>query len=342
MSSGSGITATPELVERFAQAVTEDNVRVLKISIENETLVEAASWPKARDLIKDFEHISGYVEDNVSAYLLVRLDTVLSEWLVISYVPDTARVRDKMLYASTQAALKKSLGDSKFKDSMYATSKADLTPDAYVAHLNHMSAPKPLSAREEEMANIRAAERAAGSSTYQGSGVRKSHVHGGLELQIPQDIQDALKGMSDASGPMLVIVGVDTQSEQLILKQTENEVPPERLASVIPSTDPSYIFYSWPHESNGETIRSTIYIYCCPSGSPVRHRMLYSAGVQPLAHKVKQIGLKIDKKSETSEPEEINEAWLLQELRQLDSGLSTPASTERIAFAKPRGPPRRR
>jgi len=116
MSSGSGITATPELVERFAQAVTEDNVRVLKISIENgkrsiifdlstlicsnlfltETLVEAASWPKARDLIKDFEHISGYVEDNVPAYLLVRLDTVLSEWLVISYVPDTARVRDKV------------------------------------------------------------------------------------------------------------------------------------------------------------------------------------------------------------------------------------------------------
>jgi twinfilin-like protein len=70
--------------------------------------------------------------------------------------------------------------------------------------------------------------------------------------------------------------------------------------------------------------------------------MLYSAGVQPLAHKVKQLGLKIDRKSETSEPEEINEAWLLQELRQLDSGLSTPASTERIAFAKPKGPPRRR
>jgi hypothetical protein len=58
--------------------------------------VEAASWPKARDLIKDFEHISGYVEDNVPAYLLVRLDTVASEWLAISYVPDTARVRDKV------------------------------------------------------------------------------------------------------------------------------------------------------------------------------------------------------------------------------------------------------
>lgn len=56
------------------------------------------------------------------------------------------------------------------------------------------------------MANIRAAERAAGTSTYQGSGVRTSHVHSGLEFQIPQDIQDALKGMSHASEPVLVIV----------------------------------------------------------------------------------------------------------------------------------------
>jgi hypothetical protein len=56
------------------------------------------------------------------------------------------------------------------------------------------------------MANIRAAERAAGTSTYQGSGVRKSHVHSGLGFQIPQDVQDALKGMSDASEPVLVIV----------------------------------------------------------------------------------------------------------------------------------------
>lgn len=58
--------------------------------------MEAASWPKARDLMKDFEHISGYVEDNIPAYLLVRLDGAASEWLAISYVPDTARVRDKV------------------------------------------------------------------------------------------------------------------------------------------------------------------------------------------------------------------------------------------------------
>jgi len=61
-----------------------------------EALVEAGNWPKSRELIKDFDHFPNYVEDNVPAYLLVRLDGGTSEWLAISYVPDTAKVRDKV------------------------------------------------------------------------------------------------------------------------------------------------------------------------------------------------------------------------------------------------------
>ncbi|KAG8840349.1 Twinfilin-1 [Serendipita sp. 411] len=127
MSSVSGIAATPELVSAFADAIRNDDVRVFKISIVNETLVNDQTWPKSGDLMSDFERIQTYVEDHVPAYLLVRLDTTpTSEWLAISYVPDTAKVRDKMLYASTQSALKKALGDSRFKDSIFATSKVSI------------------------------------------------------------------------------------------------------------------------------------------------------------------------------------------------------------------------
>lgn len=47
--------------------------------------------------MSDFDSLQTYVEVNVPAYLLVRLDTTTaSEWLAISYVPDTAKVRDKV------------------------------------------------------------------------------------------------------------------------------------------------------------------------------------------------------------------------------------------------------
>ena len=146
MNSASGIGAAQELIDSFAKAIDKDDVRVIKVSIVNgtlhhtpryqtitdartytEQLVEAGTWPRSGDLMNDFGNIKDYVEDNVPAYLLVRLDTTASsEWLAISYVPDTAKVRDKMLYASTQSALKRALGDYRFKDSIFATSKVRL------------------------------------------------------------------------------------------------------------------------------------------------------------------------------------------------------------------------
>ena len=41
----------------------------------------------------------------------------------------------QMLYASTWLSPLKSLGSSLYTDSIFATSKADLTPEAYDAHL---------------------------------------------------------------------------------------------------------------------------------------------------------------------------------------------------------------
>jgi hypothetical protein len=133
MSSASGIGATPELVECFAQAANENDLRVIKVSIVRgtyrytlqlvfeltcifcviayypfsplfvpwrgitEKLVEAGKWQKRGDFMSDYANIRSYVEDNVPAYLLVRLDSPSgAEWLTISYVPDTAKVRDKV------------------------------------------------------------------------------------------------------------------------------------------------------------------------------------------------------------------------------------------------------
>lgn len=46
-------------------------------------------------------------------------------WLFLCYVPDNAKIRDKMLYASTRATLTKELGDYRFVDSIYGTDKVN-------------------------------------------------------------------------------------------------------------------------------------------------------------------------------------------------------------------------
>lgn len=96
-------------------------------------------------MASDFTKLKEILEDNVPAYMLAKLDGTAG-WLFISYVPDTAKVRDKvgsllyvnleqgmkliylsnltqMLYASSRSAVVKALGGQAFADTMFTTSK---------------------------------------------------------------------------------------------------------------------------------------------------------------------------------------------------------------------------
>lgn len=63
-------------------------------------------------------------------YLFFRFDTKNAsgyEWLFISWVPDDAAVRQKMLYASTRATLKKEFGGTHIKEELSGTSVVGFT-----------------------------------------------------------------------------------------------------------------------------------------------------------------------------------------------------------------------
>lgn len=157
------------------------------------------------------------------------------------------------MYASTRSSLTKSLGSTVFTDSLFAISKEDLTPEAYEAHKRHKAAPKPLSAQEQEMANIKAAEREAGNS-YEGSNARKNHIGQRVGLSWSSEAEDAVKALGSRNDSRIVILvrisigyiqrGVH-MSFQKIEPSTESleldsfvDVTVDNLSSSIPSDQP--------------------------------------------------------------------------------------------------------
>lgn len=110
----------------------------------------------------------------------------------------------QMLYAATRANLLKSLGSALFTDSVFATSKADLTADAYRAHQQHNTAPKPLSSREQELADLRQAENA--TSGYSGSRARVNHIGTGVGLDWAAEAEHAVTELAQEDGPNLVVL----------------------------------------------------------------------------------------------------------------------------------------
>ncbi|KAH9951888.1 actin depolymerizing protein [Amylocystis lapponica] len=354
MSAPTGIAVSQELSSAFSDAISSQNIRFLKVAISNESLVPDESLPPSGTLKEDLDKLDSILQDDVPAYVLVRLDDPPTEWLAIYYVPDNAKVRDKMLYAATRTTLTKSLGSAHFTDNIFATSKEDLTAAAYVKHRQHVLAPKPMSAREKEMADVRAAERDAGGGAYQGSRARQNHIGQSVGMTLTQDVENALVELNMGEDFGLIVINIDEHSETLILSSvTSCDV--HGLGSALPAAEPAFAFFAWPQNITRPPRRDIVFIYSCPSASPIKHRMLYSSSFLSVFQAAQKAlsssgspSTLLSRKVQTSTPSELDESFLASELGLNGNSAaggetaSTPlAEPEKKAFAKPRGPARR-
>ncbi|KAF9483870.1 actin depolymerizing protein [Pholiota conissans] len=348
MSALSGINVSSDLATKFADAVQSKSTRFIKVSIENESLVHDISVPITGSLEEDLARFQddGIISNDSPCYILVKLDSPSPDWMTISYVPDAAKVRDKMLYASTRLPLLKSLGTTLFTDSIFASSKADFSAESYASHLRHNAAPHPLSAREQEIADLRAAE--SETVNYEGSGARASHIGTGVGLNWSEEVENSVKELGRGSGSAIVVITINPQTETLALFTAE-EITVDALGKTLPQTEPSYAFFALPHPKGQNGGREIIFIYSCPSVSPIKHRMLYSSGSTTTYQAAKHLLASLTptvtlatRKIETSDPKELDEAYLITELGLSLIDDSTAAANLPKAFARPKGPPRRR
>ena len=111
-----------------------------------------------------------------------------------------------MLYASTRNNLTKSLGSTHFKDSLFANSKDDVSFDAYKRHRAHLAAHKPMTEREKELAEIKAAERAAGGSGYEANREKRSHIGDRVGFQWSAEADEAVKALQDSGDARLIVL----------------------------------------------------------------------------------------------------------------------------------------
>ncbi|KAG0196882.1 Twinfilin-1 [Mortierella sp. GBA30] len=179
VSNQTGIKVSSRLADAWKSATAVDSkVRAVKVSIVNESLEDDGVFDIKGTFEQDFDLVHENLAEKQPAYFLVRLgDNASSEWIFLCYVPDVAPIRQKMIYAATRASLTKDLGDSHFKDSIYGTNKGDFTLEGYRKHRASLTAPKPLTERERQLAEIHANEKTMIES-MKGGAYRKAHAPG--------------------------------------------------------------------------------------------------------------------------------------------------------------------
>ncbi|KAJ3163775.1 Twinfilin-1 [Geranomyces variabilis] len=331
MSHQSGIRASPELLAAYTDAVHNNDQRAFKVVIAEEILQPAEILPARGTWEEDFPLVSEWMKPGEPCFVLYRLDrnestTSGADWIMLQFVPENAKVREKMLLASSKATLLKELGDSKFVDTLYGTERADLSLEGYRKHLIHKEAEAPLTERELEMQKMKVAE----STADIGSSSRVAHTSR-IDCPLTEDAKAALEQLKDGSYKA-VVLSIDLEKETVGLGATGNNGFSD-LPTIVNPTVPSFVFFKLD-------AKLLVFAYVCPPSSKVKERMIYSSFRNTLIQSVeKQMAIPIAKKLEVDNIDELDESELQSELQ----NIGTPEQSKK-SFARPpragRGPAR--
>lgn len=329
----SGITASQELLDAFKTLVSTPTQRGLITTINGESLTLASVLPAHGSFDSDLTQLDDLLTTDKAAYVILRryedAGDVKPAFVMVTYVPDAAKVREKTLVASTRNTLLRELGKDLFAENIFATMKAELTAEGFKRHDAHEANPAPLTEEERVLGEVRRLE----AEVSYGTAGRKSHTSGGVAMPISPEALFALKSLNSASTFNLVQLIMDTAKETIEL-DTCDAVNVEDLHSKISSTEPRYSFFVFHHEYEGEDQSPIVFIYTCPSGSKIKERMLYATCKRSVVEVAEsEAGVQVAKKLEAASAEEITKEMLMDEFH--------PKVEEKKMFARPKRPGRR-
>ena len=138
----SNLNISSFLSEAFLSAQQpSDESRCIKVLIEGESLTLASVINRQRDVGSDFDELAlpalNQHEASILLFSLADGHKDNQKWLLVSYIPDGCKVRDKMLYSSSREDLKRALGLSFFTAEYSANSLDEVRWDLVKAYLSN-------------------------------------------------------------------------------------------------------------------------------------------------------------------------------------------------------------
>ncbi|MCL4128919.1 UNVERIFIED_CONTAM: hypothetical protein GTU68_005180 [Idotea baltica] len=272
-----------------------------------------------------------FLREKQPCYLIYRLDSKSHggyEWILISWSPDDSPVRQKMLYASTKATLKKEFGAAQIVDELFGTVKSESFLCKFLLYII-LSLP-PFLKQEEEMKEIKKLEVGVDISVD-----TKHQTLTGVAFPLTSKASEALHEF--AKGKLQYIqLKIDLDCEEINLSRKATELDVAELSSCVPEDAARYHMYRFDHSYEGDYYHSVVFIYSMPGyACPIKERMLYSSSRNPLTDFIEGvINVAVTKKLEISEGSDLTKDFLLDEIH-------PKQNLHRPKFSKPKGPSNR-
>lgn len=322
MSSQSGIACTPELIETFKKYIDEE-YRSLIIRVVEEQLVPGKLVKGTQSLEADWEIIQSELSEKEPAFVVVNKDQK-GEHLFVSFTPDYAPVRSKMIYASSKNSLLRELGLEFFKPIIFINDIEEISSAGWNSHMAHENLDNPLTNEEESLQRVKDFERLnVGTERRQ----KLANDTSTFMFHVDEVLKNKLGSISNGE---LVSCSLDLENESIVLSKDSNFTSPSEILQLISTEKPQYTLLSFKDEKT--------FIYSCPSGSKVKERMIYASNKLGFVNQFlkKELALEIANVIEVGDLDEIE-----MSVFETSSSAEPKLEAKSLRFNKPKGPRRR-
>ena len=198
----SGISVSAELQTAFNEFVSSPSQRGLIAIITKESLVPSTSLPSSHaDFFDDLSGLQPHLTPSQALYIILRRHTNADDgYVAITYIPDSAPVRSKMLFAATRLTLVRELGTERFREQLFVAEAAELTREGWLKHEASGTLKAPLTAEEQTLEGVKDAEAEARG----GTAGRQLETGGKLTMGMTEDALQALEELKAAGAGTVV------------------------------------------------------------------------------------------------------------------------------------------
>ncbi|CAM9415765.1 unnamed protein product [Discosporangium mesarthrocarpum] len=302
-----------ELRASFSAAQDDDTVRFLRVEVVGDDLLSLAGTGPRGLLEDDFDSLAEAVEDATPCLFLLGLNswemdqvtgrsssesaTSAKQWVLVTWIPDEAKVRDKMIYSSSKMDLRQGLGLGFFEGEHYANVKADLSYKTFASSRRSTSKDQLLSKAELLKRDLNKQERASSVGL-------KSSAMGVIPFSVDEELREqlrVLRGAQEPRGGSLVNwVEMRMDGERIALVESKSVREDGSLQGFINEEEPRFILF--------RLRGARLLVYSCPERAPVRLKMTYSASKASVAAAAGEAGATIDQMIEIRAASEIDDA----------------------------------
>ena len=146
--------------------------------------------------------LQAHLKPDAALYAILRRHDDAPQFLAVTYVPDSAPVRQKMLFASTRLTLVRELGTEHFRETIFATTAEELSEDGFRTHDAHTKMAAPLTEEEQTLGEVKRAEQEAGV----GTGTREIHLSRNLNMPVEEAAIAAMREVGEEGGRVVAML----------------------------------------------------------------------------------------------------------------------------------------